>query len=120
MKDWEQGEKITANLFGFVLTSGSGRGHDKGDSKDADWRADTKTYHLPTKSYGVNHEKFVEWRRNASRLGQNFLLHIIPYSEDGQPLRGYDTVQLDARLFKNILKRLDELERIVVDCPHNH
>lgn len=82
MEDWEKAEHVVAQYMGYKLTSGSGRGYDKGDAKDEDWRLDTKSY--KGKSYAVNHEKMREWRRNAARLGHSFYVVSIPII-DGQP-----------------------------------
>lgn len=82
MEDWEKAEHVVAQYMGYKLTSGSGRGNDKGDAKDMDFRLDVKSY--KGKSYAVNHEKMREWRRNAARLGHSFYVVSIPII-DGTP-----------------------------------
>ena len=97
---WEQAEVWACKFFNMRLTSGSGRGHDKGDGKDPDWMMEVKSY--SNKSYGLNYEKFREWRLNASNSDKNFFMVTIPVI-DGQLSPKDAIVSLEARLWQSIL-----------------
>lgn len=98
---WEQGEVMTQRLFNLKPTSGSGRGfHDKQDSKDDNWLAETKT--TAKGAYSINFDKYDTWRLNAAKVGKNIMLHIIPIIDD-KLREDKSLVVVQAKVFKDLL-----------------
>lgn len=118
MELWERGERETCRIFSLWLTSGSGRGHDKGDSKNEEWMAETKT--TEAKSFPINFDKFREWRRNASRTDKLFFVHIIPIIdkelkiEDSLCATHYRTLLSLMKDLEESKERIKELEAYIV------
>lgn len=102
---WKQAEKLVAKYFNLQLTSGSGRGHDKGDQKDADWIVETKSF--SGKSYSLNYEKFNEWRAKAALRGKSFFLVTVPVI-DKQLSEANMLVTIEAPLFRAILRDINK------------
>lgn len=103
-KLWEQAELISAALFNLKLTSGSGRGFDKGDSKGVGWICETKTF--SSASYGINYKEFRQWRSNAAKLGKNFFCHLLPNNKE-EILKQEGLVVLQDKLFKHLIEEYE-------------
>lgn len=98
---WEQAEKFVQDFFGLKATSGSGRGHDKGDAKDKNFQVEVKQTSKP--SFSVNFAKLKGYRLNAIKDRKLFFLCIIP-SEGDKLIKEDSWTVLPLATFKSLLE----------------
>lgn len=102
---WEQAERLTQRMFNLKPTSGSGRGHDKGDAKSALFQAETKS--CSSTAFSVNFQKLKGYRLNASKDRKLFFMHVVPVICD-KIVEEESWIVCSARLFKSLLENQKE------------
>lgn len=88
-------------MFNLKATSGSGRGHDKGDCRDSRYQVEVKS--TSSTAFSVNFAKLKGYRLNASKDRKLFFMHIIPIISE-KLSEEESWIVLPARTFASLLK----------------